>query len=79
VPEFGGETSSATEAKELAPPTQEIEEPAAMPEAPLTKLIETKVDEDKAERSKTEEATKMPEILSPSAEATVLKAEKVLQ
>jgi hypothetical protein len=76
VPKFGGETSSATEAKELAPPTQKIEEPAAMPEAPSTKLIETKVDEDKAERSKTEEATKMPEILSPSAEATVLKAEK---
>jgi hypothetical protein len=76
VPEFGGETSSATEAKELAPPTQKIEEPAAMSEAPSTKLIETKVDEDKAERSKTEEATKMPEILSPSAEATVLKAEK---
>jgi hypothetical protein len=76
VPKFGGETSSATEAKELAPPTQKIEEPAAMPEAPSTKLIETKVDEDKAERSKTEEATKMPEILSPLVEATVLKAEK---
>jgi hypothetical protein len=76
VPEFGEETSSATEAKELAPPTQKIEEPTAMPEAPSTKLIETKVDEDKVERSKTEEATKMPEILSPSAEATVLKAEK---
>jgi hypothetical protein len=76
VPEFGCETSSATEPKELAPPTQKIEEPAAMPEAPSTKLIETKVDEDKAEKSKTEEATKMPEILSSSAEATVMKAEK---
>jgi hypothetical protein len=30
VPEFGGETSSATEAKEPAPPTQKIEEPAAL-------------------------------------------------
>jgi hypothetical protein len=76
VPEFGGETSSVTEAKEAAPPTQKTEEPAAMPKVPSTKLIETRVDEDKAERSKTEEAAKMPEILCPSAEATVLKAEK---
>jgi predicted P-loop ATPase len=76
VPEFGGETSSVTEAKEAAPPTQKTEEPAAMPKAPLTKLIETRVDEGKDERSKTEEAAKMPEILCPSAEATVLKAKK---
>jgi hypothetical protein len=76
VPEFGGETSSVTEAKEPAPPTQNIEEPAVMPKAPSTKLIESKVDEDKAERSKTEEVTKMPKVLSPSTEATVLKAEK---
>jgi hypothetical protein len=76
VPEFGGETSSVTEAKEAAPPTQKTEEPAALPKVPSTKLIETRIDEGKAERSKTEEAAKMPEILSPSAEATVLKAEK---
>jgi hypothetical protein len=50
VPEFGGETSSVSEAKEPAPPTQKIEEPAVMPKAPSTKLIESKVDEDKAER-----------------------------
>jgi hypothetical protein len=76
VPEFGGEASSAAEPKEPAPPTQKIEESAVMPKAPSTELIEMKVDEDKAERSKTEEATKMPGILSPSTEATVLKAEK---
>jgi hypothetical protein len=76
VPEFGGETSSVTEAKEPAPPMQKIEESAVMPKAPLTKLIESKVDEGKAVKSKTEEVTKMPEVLSPSAEATVLKAEK---
>jgi hypothetical protein len=76
VPEFGGETSLVTEAKKPAPPTQKIEEPAVMPKAPSTKLIESKVDEGKAVRSKTEEVTKMPEVLSPSAEATVLKAEK---
>jgi hypothetical protein len=63
VPEFGGETSSVTEAKEAAPPTQKTEEPATMPKAPSTKLIETRVDEGKAKRSKTEEAA-------------VLKAEK---
>jgi hypothetical protein len=76
VPEFGGETSSVSEAKEPTPPTQKIEEPAIMPKAPSTKLIESKVDKDKAERSKTEEVTKMPKVLSPSAEATMLKAEK---
>jgi hypothetical protein len=76
VSEFGGEASSVAEPKEPVPPMQKIEEPAVMPKAPSTELIETKVDEDKAERSKTEEATKMPELLSPSTEATVLKAEK---
>jgi hypothetical protein len=37
VPDFGGETSSATEAKEPVF-TQKIEEPAAMPKASSTKL-----------------------------------------
>jgi hypothetical protein len=76
VPDFGGEASSAAEPKETVPPTQKIEEPAAMPKAPSTELIETKVNEDETERSKTEEATKMLGILSPSTEATVVKAEK---
>jgi hypothetical protein len=76
VPEFGGEASSAAEPKETAPPTQEIEESAVMPKAPSTELIETKVDEDRAERLKIEEATKMLGILSPSTETKVLKAEK---
>jgi hypothetical protein len=76
VPEFGRETSSATEPKEPVRPTQKIEKPAAMLKIPSTELVEMKVDEDKAERSKTEEAAKMPGILSPSTEATVLKAEK---
>jgi hypothetical protein len=76
VPEFGGEASSAAKPKEPAPPMQKIEEPAAMPKAPSTELIEMKVDEDKVEKSKTEEATKMLGILSPSTETTVLKAEK---
>jgi hypothetical protein len=47
-----------------------------MPKAPSVELVETKVDKDKAERSKTEEVSKMPGILSPPTEATSLKAEK---
>jgi hypothetical protein len=68
VPEFVGETSSATEAKE---PThlQNIEEPAAMPEM------------EKMEEPRAEEA-KSSEVLSPSARVEVpkpmLKAQKDL-
>jgi hypothetical protein len=76
VPEFGGEASSAAEPREHVPPTQKAEEPVIMPKAPSVELVETKVDKDKAEESKTEEVTKMPGILSPSTEATALKAEK---
>jgi hypothetical protein len=47
-----------------------------MPKAPSVELVETKVDKDKAERSKTEEVTKMPEILSPSTKATAPKTQK---
>jgi hypothetical protein len=76
VPEFGEEASSAAEPREPVPPTQKAEEPAIMPKAPSVVLVETKVDKDKAKRSNTEEVTKMPGILSPSTEATTLKAEK---
>jgi hypothetical protein len=76
VPEFGGETSSVAEPREPAPPTQKAEEPAIMPKAPSVELVETEVNKDKTEKSKTEEVTKMPGILSPSSEATALKAEK---
>jgi hypothetical protein len=76
VPEFGGEASSAAETKETIPPVQRTEEPAIMPKAPSVELVETKVDKDKAEKSKTEKVTKMPEILSPSTEATAPKTQK---
>jgi hypothetical protein len=76
VPEFGGEVSSVAESREPAPPAQKAEEPTIMPKAPSVELVEMKVDKDKAETLKTEEVTKMPGILSPSAEATTLKAEK---
>jgi hypothetical protein len=71
VLEFGGETSSATEAKEPAP-TQKIEEPAAMPKTSLAKLAEPKADNIGVE------GTKISEITSPSAEVTVSKAQKGL-
>jgi hypothetical protein len=57
VPEFVGETSSATEAKEPTPP-QNIEEPAVMPEM-------EKIEEPRAEEIKTSE------ILSPPARVEV--------
>jgi hypothetical protein len=69
VPEFGGETSSATEAKEHAL-TQKIEEPAAMPKASSAKIAEPKADNI--------EGTKILEVISPSAEVTVPKAQKGL-
>jgi hypothetical protein len=72
---LGGEASSAAEPREHVPPMQKAEEPVIMPKAPWFELVETKVDKDKAERPKTEEVTKMPGILSPSTEATALKAE----
>ena len=62
VPKFGGETSSATEAKELAF-TQKIEEPAVKPK--VNKIEEPGV-EDKIS------------VLSPSAEVIVPKAQKDL-
>jgi hypothetical protein len=76
VPEFGGETPSASEPKDPAPPTQKFEKPATMSKAPSNAMTETKVVEDKTEKSKTEEATKMTEILSPSIETIMLKTEK---
>jgi hypothetical protein len=66
VPEFGGETSSANEAKETAL-MQKTEEPAPTPKAPLAKLSELEV-----------ERTKISEVTSPSAEVTVPKAQKDL-
>jgi hypothetical protein len=75
VPEFDGEASSVTEAKEHAPPTQKIEESAAMPKAPSAKLAKLKTDNIEETRV---EGTKTLEVLSPSAEVTVPKAQKGL-
>jgi hypothetical protein len=75
VPEFGGETSSAAEPKELIPPTQKVEEPATMPKEASVELAESKTEENKAEKPNIEE-TKTLGILSPSSEVTVPKAQK---
>jgi hypothetical protein len=74
VPEFGGETSLATEAKEPAL-TQRIEEPAAKSKASSAKLAEPKADniEDIGV-----EGIKILEVTSPSAEVIVPKAQKGL-
>jgi hypothetical protein len=74
VPVFGGETSSATEAKEAAL-TQRIEELAAKPKASLAELAEPKADN--IEEIEVE-GTKILEVVSPSAEVTVPKAQKGL-
>jgi hypothetical protein len=74
IPEFGGGASLAAETKETVPPAQSTREPAVIPKLLSVKLVETTTD--KAEGSKIEEITKMAEILSPSTEATVPKAQK---
>jgi hypothetical protein len=76
VPEFCGEASSAAETRVIAPIAQSTEESVVMPKLPSVKLVETKADKDKVEGLKVEKITKMPEILSPSTEITVLKAQK---
>jgi hypothetical protein len=74
VPEFGEGASSATEIRVTAPSAQSTEEPVVMPKVLTVKLVETKADKD--EGPKIKEMAKMPEILSPSIEATVPKAQK---
>jgi hypothetical protein len=74
VPEFGGETSLVTEAKEPAI-TQKIEEPATTPKASSAKTDEpkpTNIEEMKVEKTRT------LEVISPSADVSVPKAQKDL-
>jgi hypothetical protein len=75
VPEFGGEASSAVEPREPVPPTQKTEEPIIMTKVPSAELAELNTDKDKAEKPNIEE-TKTLEILSPSSEVTVPRAQK---
>jgi hypothetical protein len=75
VPKFGGEASSAAEPREPIPPTQKTGEPDITPMAASVDLAESKTEKDKAEKPNIEE-TKALEILSPSSEVTVPKAQK---
>jgi hypothetical protein len=74
VPEFGEETSSAAEPREPIPPTQKAAEPATMPKEASDDLAESKTEKDKAKKPNIEE--KALEILSPSSEVSVPKAQK---
>jgi hypothetical protein len=74
IPEFGEGASSVVKTKETAPPAQ-TEDPSTMPKLPSVKLVETTV-ADKTKELKIEEITKMPEVLSPSTQATVPKMQK---
>jgi hypothetical protein len=74
IPKFDEGASSAAKTEEIAPPAQKTEKPALMLKLPFVKLVETT--SDKTEGSKIEEIPKIPEILSPSIEATVPKVQK---
>jgi hypothetical protein len=67
------EASSAAESGSAT--AQKAEEPTTMPKAPSAELAELKTDKDKAKKPNIEE-TKALEILSPSSEVTVLRAQK---
>jgi hypothetical protein len=74
IPEFGKWASSATEAKETIPITRSTEEPIVVQKVLTVEPVEMKID--RAEEPKIEEIMKMPEILSPSTEATLPKVQK---
>jgi hypothetical protein len=74
VPEFGEGTSSAAEAKQVAPIVQSAEEPIVVSKVPTVGPVDAK--DDKAEEPQMEKVIKMPEILSPPAEADLSKMQK---
>jgi hypothetical protein len=68
-------TSSAAEAKQTAPIVQSVEESTVMPKVPTVGPAKAK--DEKAEEPQVEKVIKVPEILSPPAEADLLKMHKV--
>jgi hypothetical protein len=74
VPEFGKGTSSAAKARQTAPIVQSAEEPTIVPKVPTVRSAEAK--DDKAEEPQVEQVIKVPEILSPPAEADLPKMQK---
>jgi hypothetical protein len=75
VPEFGEKTYSTAKPKEPISPTQKAKNPAVMPKVPSTELAEPKTDKTEEPRI---EGTKILEVLSPSTEVTMPKAQKGL-
>jgi hypothetical protein len=74
VPEFGEGTSSTTEAKQAAPTVQSAEESIVVPKVPTVGPAEAK--DDAVEEPKLEKTVIVPEILSPPANAELLKVQK---
>jgi hypothetical protein len=74
VPKFGEGASSTAEARQAASIAKSIEEPIVVPKVPTVGPIEAK--DDKAEEPHVEKVIKMPEVLSPPAEANLPKMQK---
>jgi hypothetical protein len=74
VLEFGEGTSSTVEARQAAPIVQSVEEPIIVPKVPTVGPTEAK--DDTAEEPQVKKVIKMPEILSPPAEADLPKMQK---
>jgi hypothetical protein len=74
VPEFGEGTSLTAEAKQAAPIVQSAEESIVVPKVPIVGPTEAK--DDTVEEPNVEKTVKMPEILSPLAEAELSKVQK---
>jgi hypothetical protein len=74
VPKLGEGASSIAEARQAAPIVESVEEPIVVPKVPTVGPAEAK--DDTAEEPKVEKTVKMPEILSPPAEAKLSKVQK---
>jgi hypothetical protein len=75
VPEFGAGTSSAAEAKRVAPTVQSIEESIMAPKMSAVGPAEAR--DDKAEELQVEKVIKTPEILRPPTETVLSKMRKI--
>jgi hypothetical protein len=73
-PEFGEGTSSTAEAKQVIPIMQSTEGPIVVPK--VHTVGRAKAKDDKAKEPQVEKTMKMPEILSPPAEAKLPKVKK---
>jgi hypothetical protein len=74
VPEFGEGTSSNAEGEQAAPTTRSAEGSTVVPKMTTARPAEAKDDSD--EEPQVEKTVKMPEILSPPAEAELPKVQK---